>query len=159
MLPFVFDGPDALLRLPVGVVAGFVATLGMDVVMRFLPEGDTPPRVAAGVLTETHPDESPRRLAAFAHYFAGAATGALYAYLTLVSEVLLGGPSAPSTTSAAVFLYAGMVGFFVLMPLPLSSLEEGRARRVSVNWAVCALVYVSVVVPSSLILFAAASSF
>ena len=47
------------LRVLLGVVAGVLATLAMDLVMARIDEGSTPPRVASGVLTETRPDSAP----------------------------------------------------------------------------------------------------
>ncbi|MCX2818697.1 hypothetical protein EGH25_04945 [Haladaptatus sp. F3-133] len=133
--------------LPLGVVAGLVATLGMDLAMRRLPEGGTPPRVAAGVLTETHPDVSSERLSGFVHYFAGAGSGVLYAYLYLVIGSLASVPPIAEAVLATVVLYIGMVGFFVLVPLRLSSVEKGRRRGIARDWGLSALVYVMVVAP------------
>jgi len=59
------------LRFLLGAVAGILATLSMDLVMTRLPEGDTPPFVASGVLTATRPRSAPGRLAAVVHYLAG----------------------------------------------------------------------------------------
>jgi hypothetical protein len=119
----------------------------MDLVMGRLPEGDTAPKVAAGVLTGKHPDDSSDRLSEFVHYFAGAGSGALYAYLYLGV-----GSFSPLSTSAEVaftsaVLYLGMVGFFVAVPLWRSSVERDRGSKVARDWGVSALVYVSVVSP------------
>jgi len=45
--------------------------------------------VASGVLTGTHPDEAPRRLAAVVHCVAGLLTGPPFVWLLLVAEGLL----------------------------------------------------------------------
>jgi hypothetical protein len=119
---------DVLLAFPIGVLSGIVATLGMDVVMERVSEGETAPRVASGVLTGTHPDESPERLSRFVHYFAGAGSGALYAYILLAASYAQAGAAARLAIGAAV-LYVGMVGFFVAVPLRLSSIEEERVPR------------------------------
>ena len=62
------------LRFVAGVLAGVAATLAMDLVMPRLPEGQTVPAVASGVLTGARPDTAPGRLAAVVHYLAGALT-------------------------------------------------------------------------------------
>jgi len=53
----------AVLRFPIGLLAAGGALFVMDRVMTLLPEGWTPPNVAAGVLTGTLPDDAPPRLA------------------------------------------------------------------------------------------------
>lgn len=135
------------LRFVVGVVAAVVATLAMDVVMARLPEGETPPLVAAGVLTESRPDAAPKRLASVVHYLAGGLTGPLFVWLLLASEGLFGGPSLTATVLAAVILYLLMVGFFVVVVLPQSRLHASRLSRVRVDWAASAAVYLLVLVP------------
>nr|WP_239642317.1 hypothetical protein [Haloarcula amylolytica] len=55
------------LRFVVGVAAGVVATIAMDLVMARLPEGETPPFIASGVLTDSAPDDAPGRLANVVH--------------------------------------------------------------------------------------------
>ncbi|QZY01091.1 hypothetical protein K6T25_11170 [Halobaculum rubrum] len=131
----------------VGLVAGVVATLAMDRVMDRIDEGWTPPRVAAGVLTDTHPDNSPERLASVVHYVAGTLSGALYVWLLLaVGSVLGSGPI--SLVAAAVLMYPPMVGFFALVVLPRSSgLPRQRLRRIRRAWAIEAAVYLLVLVP------------
>ncbi len=135
-----------VLRFPLGVLAGVVATLAMDAAMARLPEGATPPTVAAGVLTETHPDAAPGRLAAAVHYLAGGLTGPLFVWLLLAGEALLGvGPLA--TALSALLLIVLMIGFFVLVVLPRAGLQRGRRRTVARDWAVSAAVYCAVLVP------------
>jgi hypothetical protein len=138
---------DALVAFPIGVLSGIVATLGMDVVMERVSEGKTAPRVASGVLTETHPDESPERLSGFVHYFAGAGSGALYAYILLAVSYAEVGTTARLAIGAFV-LYVGMVGFFVAVPLRISSMEEERVSEVARGWALSALAYVAVIAPT-----------
>jgi hypothetical protein len=133
--------------LPLGVISGFVATLGMDLVMGRLPEGGTAPKVAAGVLTGKHPDDSSERLSEFVHYFAGAGSGALYAYLYLGVGYFSALSASAEVAFTAAVLYLGMVGFFVAVPLRACSVEKGRRSEVARDWGVSALVYVSVVSP------------
>jgi len=133
------------LRVVLGVPAGVLATLAMDVAMARLPEGDTPPRVASGVLTDRHPDEAPGRLATAAHYLAGLLTGPLCVVLVLLVEGLLG-VSARSYLVAAVVLYLLMTGFFVLVVLPRPDVLPDRVSGIRRAWAVEAAVYVVVVV-------------
>lgn len=155
------DAPVTLpaVFLPLGVVAGAVATLGMDAVMTRLPEGATPPRVAASVLTSTAVEDAPERLATFVHYFAGAGTGALYVWLLLVAETVVGVSPLVTVAVSAGFLYVSMVAFFTFVPLPLSDgLSRERRRRTTRDWAVCATVYVAVVVPAVSVLSAAVSA-
>lgn len=60
----------AVFRFPVGLVAAVVALPVMDRVMERVPEGTTPPSVAASVLTGRPVDDAPVRLASVAHYLA-----------------------------------------------------------------------------------------
>lgn len=135
-------------RFPVGLAAATAAILAMDVVMRRLPEGVTPPTVAAGVLTGTHPDRAPRRLATVVHYLAGYGTGLLFVYFLLVAEWLLGGASLAGVVATAAVLYVLMVAFFVLVPLPRARGVGGERRRtIARDWAVAAAAYLAVLVP------------
>ena len=136
-------------RFPIGLLAAVGALLAMDRVMTRLPEGWTPPGVAAGVLTGTHPDDAPPRLAAVAHYLAGLGTGLLFIYLSLVGEWILGGSSAVSVAATAAVLYVLMVGFFVVVPLPRApGLDAARRVTVGRDWAIAAAAYVAVLVPT-----------
>jgi len=130
----------------VGVGAGIVSTLVMDVVMTRLPEGETPMYIAAGVLTDRPPEEAPGRLAAVVHYVAGLLTGPLFVWLLLASEGLLGA-SAVSTVAAAVVLLVLMIGFFAVVVLPRSRVDAGRLETIRRDWAVAAAAYLVVLVP------------
>lgn len=134
-------------RLLLGVVAGIVATRGMDVVMARLPEGETPPFVASGVLTEQSPDTAPARLAAVVHHVAGWLTGPLFVTLVLLVEGVLGGPSAGSYVLATAVLLGLMVGFFAIVVLPRVGLPDERIPQVRRDWTVSALAYLLVLVP------------
>ena len=130
----------------VGVGAGVVATLAMDVVMARLPEGETPMYIAAGVLTDRPPGEAPGRLAAVVHYVAGLLTGPLFVWLLFASEGLLGA-STVSTVAAAVVLLVLMIGFFAVVVLPRSQVDAGRLGPIRRDWAVAAAAYLVVLVP------------
>jgi len=146
------DSVTFLLQFPLGAVAGVVATLAMNPVMSRLPEGDTPPTVAASVLTDSVPQEAPDRLAGFAHYFAGVGTGVLFAWLSISSGLLVE-DVVGSVLVASVILYVLMVGFFVTVPLPLSQIEGGRKAAVARDWSVSAFVYVLVVAPTAFLVW------
>lgn len=136
-----------VVRFPIGLVAGVVATLVMDQVMARVGEGETPPTVAAGVLTLTHPDRAPERLASVVHYLAGLLTGPLFVYLLYVSEFVLG-PGLLGVVAAGAVLFLLMVGFFVVVVLPRpDGLSPNRRTDVARGWAISAAVYVLVAVP------------
>jgi hypothetical protein len=135
------------LRILLGVVAGLVATRGMDVVMARLPEGGTPPFVAAGVLTGQSPDTAPGRLAAVVHHAAGWLTGALFVTLLLLAEAALG-VGALALAATTLVLLVLMVGFFVVVVLPrVGGLARQRARQTGRDWAISAAAYLVVLVP------------
>lgn len=131
----------------VGIVAGVVATLAMDRVMDRVDEGWTPPRVAGGVLTDTHPDQSPERLSSVVHYVAGTLSGALFVWLLLAAGSVVG-PGTLAAVLAGVVMYPLMVGFFALVVLPRSTgLPRQRLSRIRRAWAIEAAVYLLVLVP------------
>jgi len=133
------------LRIVAGVVAGVVATRGMDLVMARLPEGETPPRVASGVLTERDPDRAPARLAAVVHHAAGWLTGGLFVTLLLFAEAVLG-VSPAAYAAASLLLYVLMVGFFAVVVLPRVAFARDRVRTVVRDWAISAAAYLLVLV-------------
>lgn len=135
------------LRFVVGLLAAGVATLVMDVVMSRITEGETPPQIAAGVLTGRRPDSAPSGVADAVHYTAGLLTGPLFVWLTLAVEGLLGEESLLATGIAAVVLYALMVGFFAGVVLPRSRVRSRRVSAIRRAWAVEAAAYVVVLVP------------
>lgn len=135
------------LRFVIGVVAGVVATVAMDLVMARLPEGETPPFIASGVLTNSAPAAAPGRLADVVHYIAGWLTGPLFVWMLLTSEGLLGGQSILATVVAAAVLYTLMVGFFVFVVLPRSRLPSARMVDIRRDWAISAAAYLLVLVP------------
>lgn len=135
------------IRFAVGVVAGIVATLAMDIVMARLPEGKTPMAIAAGVLTDRPPSEAPGRLATVVHYVAGLLTGPLFVWLLFASEGLLGTNSIVSTLAAAVVLFALMISFFAVIVLPRSRVADQRLGAIRRDWSVAAATYLAVLVP------------
>jgi hypothetical protein len=143
-VPAPFAVPSLFL---IGVGAGIVATLVMDVVMARLDEGETPPKIASGVLTDTRPDRAPERLAAVVHYVAGTLTGPLFVWLYLAASVRLGA-GAVAVVAAAVVCYPLMVGFFALVVLPRSrGLSRQRLSAIRRAWSVEAAVYLLVLAP------------
>jgi len=148
MLALAVEAPLAVpLLFLVAVPAALVATFAMDLVMPRLREGETPPRVASGVLTGRSPDNAPRRLGSVVHYVAGLLTGPLFVWLFLVAGQFLA-PGELTGAAAAVVLYVLMVGFFVLVVLPRASgVPQRRASVVARAWAIEAFVYVLVLAP------------
>lgn len=131
----------------VGIAAGVVATRAMDVVMTRIDEGETPPQVAGGVLTDSSPDDAPRRLASAVHYVAGTLTGPLFVWLYLAAAVVAGGGLLAVVAAAAV-CYPLMVGFFALVVLPRSrGLARQRVAATRRAWSVEAAVYLAVLAP------------
>ncbi|WP_311173958.1 hypothetical protein [Halobellus ordinarius] len=140
----------AVFRFPIGLGAAVVAVFVMDWIMARVPEGTTPPYVAASVLTGAHVDRAPGRLAAVAHYLAGLGTGLLFTYFLLGAEWLLGGASLLSVVSVTVLLYVLMITFFVAVPLPRASgVDASRRSAISRGWAIAAAGYLLVLVPIS----------
>lgn len=134
------------LRFVVGLLAAGIATLAMDVVMGRIAEGETPPQIAAGVLTGRRPDSAPGGVADAVHYTAGLLTGPLFVWLTLLFEGLLA-ESLLATGIATVLLYALMVGFFAGVVLPRSRVRSRRVSAIRRAWATEAAAYVVVLVP------------
>ena len=130
----------------VGVGAGIVATLMMDLVMARLPEGETPMYIAAGVLTDRPPGDAPGRLAAVVHYVAGLLTGPLFVWLLFASEGLFG-RSVVSTLAATVVLLVLMVSFFAIVVLPRSRVDDSRLGAIRRDWSLAAAAYLVVLVP------------
>ncbi|PAU83196.1 hypothetical protein CK500_10350 [Halorubrum salipaludis] len=129
--------------LALGPVVGLLATLAMDRVMPRLPEGTTAPRVAAGVLTDTPVDRAPERLATWVHYVAGVGSGLLFVGLVAAVQTALGVGTAVALAVAGHAMFALMVGFFALVPLPRArGLARQRLSRIRRDWALCAAVYV-----------------
>lgn len=140
----------AVLRFPVGLVAAPIALFVMDRIMKRIPEGTTPPAVAASVLTGRTVDDAPPRLASVAHYLAGLGTALIFVYFLLVVEWLIGGSSLATVSAATLVLYVLMVGFFVAVPLPRAvGPEKPRRSAIGRGWAVAAAGYLAVLAPVS----------
>ena len=138
---------NPIIAFPIGLIAGILATLVMDRIMAALPEGTTPPTVAAGVLTEAHPDSAPTRLATVVHYLAGTGAGALFIWFLLVGTAIVGSSLVGILASTVVY-YALMVGFFVFVPLQLViGISAARKRSIARDWAISAAGYLFVLVP------------
>jgi hypothetical protein len=146
-VPPATPGFDVPLRFLVGIAAAAAATLAMDVVMTRRPEGQTPPTVAAGVLTDRHPDDAPQRLATVVHYLAGGLSGGLYVWLLYATEATLDTTSTLATAVAAVVMITLMIGFFAVVVLPRSRIQSGRLSAVRRDWAAAAATYVAVLAP------------
>ena len=140
--------------LGIGAVCGLLATLVMDVPMRFvLEEGMTPPFVAAGAVTGTDTADAPRRVALAIHYGAGIGAGLIYA--TLVASIatvlsvgpVVGGISILALVLAAVVQLPVMVAFFSYFVLPTyATVPRQRIAPIKTAWFRSAVVYLAVIV-------------
>ncbi len=129
-----------LIDLLAAAAAGLLATLVMDFPMARLPEGKTAPTVAAGVLTDTHPDKAPARVATLVHYGAGTGTGVLFlAVVTTLGQLFQPTLAYPL---AGGLLVVVMVIFFILIPLPRAGgFSQHRLTQIKRDWVVLATVY------------------
>ena len=138
----------AVVRFPIGLVGAALALFVMNLVMARLPEGETAPNVAAGVLTDTPTDGAHPRLATAAHYFAGFGTGLLFVYGSILLESVLDGASLLSVALTTAALYVLMVAFFVAVPLPRAlGVSDTRRPAIARDWAIAAAAYLGVLVP------------
>jgi hypothetical protein len=133
-------------RLLIGAGAGVVATLVMDRAMARLPEGTTPPAVAAGVLSDRPLSAAPERLAAVVHYVAGIGSGVLYVALsTLLAAAGVVATGVPAFLAAAAVQLPVMIAFFAYLVVPAyGRVPTDRVARVRLDWALSAAVYVPV---------------
>ncbi|MFC7234378.1 hypothetical protein [Halosegnis marinus] len=146
-------------RVAVGAVAGLVATVAMNVPMHRLPEGSTPPFVAAGALTGEGPADVDPVLASGTHYAAGVLGGGFYTVVSLVAEglyapdlyIVRAGQPLVAHVLAVLATFAFLVAFFAYLVLPrFGGPVYERARLVRRDWTVSAAVYalaLAVVVP------------
>jgi hypothetical protein len=134
-------------RLVAGAIAGFVATLVMDIPMGRLPEGETSYYVAAGVLEGEPLDSAPDQTATAVHYGAGTLSGALFVGVTVAVESLLGTTASLLAVLAAVVIQLPiMIAFFSYFVLVLyGGVPDERVPQVRRDWALAATVYVVVV--------------
>lgn len=157
--------PALTTRLAVGLVAGFLATLVMNVPMRRLREGQTPPFVAGRALSGEPLREVSGGLATGLHYVAGTLGGLLFVLAgagferVLPAEPVLTGLGLPvypylaalATTALAAF---GLVAY-ALLPA-FGDAARDRAATVRRDWGVAVLVYgvtLGFAVPAVLVLF------
>lgn len=138
----VLSATDAIMLLAAGALAGGVASLSMDFVMRRLPEGNTAPRVVAGVLTSQPPGTAPQRLATTIHHVAGVVSGALFVWLWLASRVIVKEMYAPIL--AAAILYVLLLAAFYAV-LTQSEVTVNRVNRIRIDWAIASAAYIIVV--------------
>lgn len=163
-----FEAPPPLsVRIALFAAAGLVATVAMNLPMKRLREGQTPPFVAAGALTGEPPADVSPALASAVHYVAGALAGVLFALLSAgFGRPALGLPTEPhlpgTTVSTVPALLAALATFGVLygvfagVVLPrFGGPVRERARRVRRDWAVSAGVYTGVLVVAATALTAA----
>ena len=133
-----------LTGLAVGPMVGLLATLAMDLVMARLPDGETPPKVAASVLTGEPVDGAPARLATWVHYVAGAGSGLLFVGIAAALGTVLSG-SVVTLTATSIVQLGLMIGFFAVVPLPRATgVPRGRRTRIRRAWAIEATAYVVV---------------
>lgn len=134
-------------RLVAGAIAGFVATLVMDIPMGRLPEGETSYYVAAGVLEGESLDSAPDQTATAVHYGAGTLSGALFVGVTAGIEQLLGtAASLLAVLLAIVVQLPIMIAFFSYFVLVVyGRVPDERVPQVRRDWALSAAVYVAVV--------------
>ncbi|PSP99443.1 hypothetical protein BRC89_04670 [Halobacteriales archaeon QS_4_70_19] len=145
----------------IGAFAGLLATALMNLPMQRLPEGSTPPFVAAGALTGDELTEVSEGLASLVHYAAGTLAGIGF---VLVAEgvervgaarggipggdIVLGGTGIRLVPHfvAAMATFSVLFLFFGYVVLPLFGKEaRDRARHVRNDWAISAAVYTAAV--------------
>lgn len=149
-------GPTSIAWLPAGLLvgagAGLVATLAMDRPMNRLPEGTTPPQVAAGTLSGTPLDRAPSGVATAVHYAAGIGTGVLFvAGVALAIRAV--GRTAAVVLPVAAALFVLMNGFFSFVVVPVyGRVPDARVGAVRRDWALSAAAYL--VVASALVALA-----
>jgi hypothetical protein len=151
----------ATLWVPVAMLGGFFAALVMDVPMRRLDEGETPPLVAAGVLYDEPPGALRSEQARSVHYTAGILAGVLYALVALVLDALLPAVATVADVPLVPHLLSGVVvglflyGFFTRFVLPrYGGGKRSVAATVRRSWALSVVVFVV-----ALLLFVPAFSF
>lgn len=141
----------------VGAFAGLLATILMNLPMQRLPEGSTPPFVAAGALTGEALSEVSAGLASLVHYAAGTLAGVGFVLAAEgVETVVAAQGGAPGFDLvlvgtgllivphfiAAMVTFSVLFLFFAYVVLPLFGKDAAnRARQVRNDWAISAAVY------------------
>jgi hypothetical protein len=148
------SAPSLTVALGIGAFAGLLATVLMNLPMRRLVEGSTPPFVAASALTGEPLTEVSEGLASLVHYAAGTLAGAGFILaaetiesLLLVRYVLAGTglPLVPHLAAGGI-TFSVLFLFFGYVVLPLFGGEAAdRAARVRNDWAISAAVYTAAV--------------
>jgi hypothetical protein len=162
MEPFVVahvgDAAPALgVRVGLGALAGLLATVLMNLPMQRLPEGSTPPFVAAGALTGETLSEVASGVASLVHYAAGTLAGVGFVLFAEGIETLIrqqgGAPGFDLVLAgtglllvphliAAAATFSVLFVFFAYVVLPLVGKDaRSRGRRVRNDWAISATVY------------------
>lgn len=147
-----FGPPPFWTRLLVNVVAGLFATVVMNIPMKGLREGQTPPFVAASAITGDELKDVPSLIASGIHYGAGMLGGVLYTLLVVGFEDVVPplafidgtGLALGPHLAAALVVFAFLYGVFAYLVFPRfgqSAYEEGRRQRVRKDWAISAVVY------------------
>jgi hypothetical protein len=142
--------PPLEVRAAIGAFAGLLATVLMNLPMRRLREGSTPPFVAASALTGDELTAVSGGAASAVHYAAGTLAGVSF---TLVAEgvetlmtprLILAGTGLPLIPhlAAGLIVFAFLFVFFAYLVLPTFGGEAiERAARVRNDWAISASVY------------------
>lgn len=154
-----FGPPPFWTRLLVNLVAGLVATVVMNIPMKQLREGQTPPFVAASALSGDDLTDVPSVLASGIHYGAGMLGGVLFTLLVVAFEDVLPVPPVAFIEGtglalgphflAGALVFAFVYAFFAYLVLPRfggAAYAEGRRERVRTDWFRSTLVYATALV-------------
>ncbi|MGZ0746505.1 MULTISPECIES: hypothetical protein [unclassified Haloparvum] len=126
----------------VGVAAGLVGGVVMDLLLTQQEDGFAPARVGVAVLTGRSPVEVPFRDAVVAHHVASGLVGGLYSVLSFAfaalvpTEWLVGGVRT-IPHALAVLIVVGFVYFLftaVVLPRVDDSVYEDRATAIHGQW-------------------------
>lgn len=130
----------------VAAAFGLIATMVMDFVMDRLPEGRTPPAVAAAAVRGERPEDAGRGAVALSHYGSGTVAGVVYLGIFILLSMIV-----PDSTTMSLLALAGagtimfglMIGVFFLGPLShVGGLTAQRVGDIKRSWMISAGVYV-----------------
>lgn len=142
--------PELTARLFVGLVAGLLATAVMNIPMKRLREGQTPPFVVARAFTGDELVEVSGGFASGLHYVIGMLTGLLFTLVSvgferlLPADLLFAGVGLPvyPYLAALVVTFLFLFGFFAYVILPaFGDSARNRADRVRRHWGISTAVY------------------